>query len=346
MDLYHNMLDIELKKGKKQLTTICKNAIIQVIHIFGKERQMASIIYQKANYNEKGEVTQRKIATNQLVLKKETEGYYYDILWYTFLSGFISIGFDQPPPAHQILERCQEEFFIHFIVSGKGTLNGQPFEKGNFFYSDFNQKQTMIADSQEPWTLYWISFKGNPAVQARKVLEMYESLKVYKFPAYQDIIPIFRHALYCGHPQSKNTDYMLALTNLIFSCIEKNPDSSDEGNGMPSAIKKNAAKAKLYMDREFADISVEKISQRLHLDRKYLSLIFKKVYKISPQEYLLNLKISTAQYYITHSDFNLTDIAQLVGYDNYNSFIYAFKKKAGMTPSEYSIKFADSHKES
>jgi two-component system response regulator YesN len=50
---------------------------------------------------------------------------------------------------------------------------------------------------------------------------------------------------------------------------------------------------------------------------------------------IAKMRIAKACEYMRNPDFNLTDVADLVGYPEYGYFNRVFRKIAGMSPSEY-----------
>ena len=53
-------------------------------------------------------------------------------------------------------------------------------------------------------------------------------------------------------------------------------------------------------------------------------------------EHFLNLKLQTAIQLILSSNMNFTEISELMGFSSVNYFSKFFKKRTGMTPTEYS----------
>lgn len=51
--------------------------------------------------------------------------------------------------------------------------------------------------------------------------------------------------------------------------------------------------------------------------------------------YILSLRISNAQTLLKSTNYNVTEIADIVGYDNPLYFSRLFKKQSGMSPSEF-----------
>jgi len=57
--------------------------------------------------------------------------------------------------------------------------------------------------------------------------------------------------------------------------------------------------------------------------------------KVPPMQYITSLRIAAAKGYLENSDKSIAEIAAAVGYENALYFSRIFKKRTGMTPSEY-----------
>jgi YesN/AraC family two-component response regulator len=62
---------------------------------------------------------------------------------------------------------------------------------------------------------------------------------------------------------------------------------------------------------------------------------FKSVMKMSPMQYIIALRISTAKGYLENSSKNIAEISYEIGYGNPLYFSRLFRKSTGMTPTEY-----------
>ena len=56
-------------------------------------------------------------------------------------------------------------------------------------------------------------------------------------------------------------------------------------------------------------------------------------------QYIVSLRITNAINLIENTDYNITEIANAVGYDNSLYFSRLFHKHTGMSPSEYKKKY-------
>ena len=62
---------------------------------------------------------------------------------------------------------------------------------------------------------------------------------------------------------------------------------------------------------------------------------FKEYTQMTPAQYILSLRMANAQTLLESTNYNVTEIADIIGYDNPLYFSRIFKKQSGMSPSEF-----------
>ena len=82
-------------------------------------------------------------------------------------------------------------------------------------------------------------------------------------------------------------------------------------------------------------VSISDYAQELGLSVSWFTRSFREYTGTSPAQYLISLRISAAQSLLETSDHNVTEIAELVGYDNPLYFSRLFRKQTGMSPSDF-----------
>lgn len=92
-----------------------------------------------------------------------------------------------------------------------------------------------------------------------------------------------------------------------------------------------------YIHQNFSeDISLRSIALQFHLNKSYLSQLFKVQTGENFINYLANLRINEAKTMFRESNPNIYTVCQAIGYPNPSYFGQVFKKIVGMKPSEYS----------
>ena len=62
---------------------------------------------------------------------------------------------------------------------------------------------------------------------------------------------------------------------------------------------------------------------------------FKQTTMKSPMQYILSIRINNAISLLETTDYNITEIATIIGYDNPLYFSRIFKKQTGLSPSDF-----------
>ena len=94
-----------------------------------------------------------------------------------------------------------------------------------------------------------------------------------------------------------------------------------------------------YCKQHYTDVTIEQLSKKYGLSYNYFSRTFKKVMNISFSSYINELKLSAAIHLLLTTNLNSTQIAYETGFSSTSYFIYNFRKKTGVTPSEYKDRF-------
>ena len=110
-----------------------------------------------------------------------------------------------------------------------------------------------------------------------------------------------------------------------------------EDNSLYLPINKMAFNIKNYINQNYKDknLSIDSIAAHFYMSPQYLPKLFKKAFDISIMQYIANTRISAAKTLIKTQDIGIKNIAEAVGYDDANYFSRLFKKKTGMTYTEY-----------
>lgn len=96
-------------------------------------------------------------------------------------------------------------------------------------------------------------------------------------------------------------------------------------------------KAKTYVKENYKDsqININGVCNYLHLSPTYFSFIFKKETKTTFINYVTQIRMEAAKELLRITNLKSFEIAEKVGYSEPNYFSYSFKKKFGVSPSEY-----------
>lgn len=160
-----------------------------------------------------------------------------------------------------------------------------------------------------------------PAAMAKETHEVFEKIKLSCEP--------YRMVEVAG------------LLNVLMSKILPNFELKDVNIDNNSALHSVLDYCSRYYN---TDITLDTVSENLHLSKYYISHLINKNLKQNFNEYINNLRIAEACNYLNESEIKISDISENVGFGTIRSFNRAFKQIIGISPAEYRIKMITNNK--
>lgn len=251
---------------------------------------------------------------------------------------FLSVneyGWEKKRPGAHYGPTKREYYILHFIIEGKGKLlvGNQKYDlaKGDCFLIPPGITTYYEADLEDPYTYHWIGFGG---LEAKELLEKTGFLKNDNYVITPlDYDTIYERFMIIQNivPKKGVTRYML-LSNLYLLFSELMYEGSNE----MEELKDYVDLAIKYMNTNYSrKITIHDVTQTIGIERTYFYRLFQKNMHISPQDYLIKIRIEKAKLLLCNTSKSIKDIAISVGYENYGSFIKIFKEKEGISPTSY-----------
>lgn len=226
------------------------------------------------------------------------------------------------------------DYQIIYVYSGCGyfRINGEyvKIDAGNlilFLPGDPQDYYYYLSDNPE---VFWAHFSGYECDMLLNKIGFIDKrvVKIGDNPVYRILFKKIIREI-----QLKRVEF-LEFTNLnfrellltIIRDITKNQSELDEA--MENTI--------LYFHSNFSsEISIHNYANSIGLTTNWFIRCFKKQFGISPNRYIINLRISKAKDLLTTSNYYVNEIAEIVGYQNPLYFSRIFKKETGISPNEY-----------
>ena len=96
--------------------------------------------------------------------------------------------------------------------------------------------------------------------------------------------------------------------------------------------------AKLFIDNNYSErIDVSEIADEACYSKFHFIRTFKSIYGKTPHQYLTAVRVEKAKAML-EEDVSVTEACFAVGFDSLGSFVGLFKRRVGLTPSEYQRK--------
>lgn len=107
---------------------------------------------------------------------------------------------------------------------------------------------------------------------------------------------------------------------------------------MYASKSRRIAKVCNYLDENFCNpVKLNEIASLVNMSESAFCHFFKKKTNCTFVDYLANIRVSKACQLLTETSNTIAEICYSCGFNNLSNFIRTFKKKKGMTPSEYRI---------
>ncbi len=132
----------------------------------------------------------------------------------------------------------------------------------------------------------------------------------------------------------KNVDQMKALIHHFIDYLEKNKKSDMSYNVVEEV--------KLYIIQHLDKaIFRDELAEHVHLNKDYLTRLFKKETGMTIKEFVIQTKMNEAQSLLRNTELAVRIISTRVGFFNFPHFSYTYKKVMGKTPNEERIGSSD-----
>ncbi len=91
-----------------------------------------------------------------------------------------------------------------------------------------------------------------------------------------------------------------------------------------------------YMNQHYAeDVTLKNIAEVGAVSLAHLNKLFRDKFNLSPIQYINKLRLDKSKELMIYSDFNISQISELVGFSSVHYFSRYFKKKENISPSEF-----------
>ena len=229
---------------------------------------------------------------------------------------------------------------IHYVTKGYGTFkfNGKVYtlKKGDIFILLKGMQVEYVASIDDPWEYYWIGFSGSNANEYLNRTSITNSC-VANCEENSKIPQIILNMCEISktYNPSKSDDILLLkeLYSLLYALIEEFPKPFEYKDKELHTYIQDALN---FINSNYMhSITVQEIADYVNLSRSYLYKMFIKNLGISPQRYLINLRMYKATLLLKSTKLPIGEVASNVGYSDSLLFSKTFSKHFSMSPLNY-----------
>lgn len=240
-------------------------------------------------------------------------------------------------PTHR--PRGRLDYQILYIASGKAHFYFHGVEEivtaGNMVLYRPKEEQRYYYYGTDQTEVYWVHFTGNNVKNILRKYGITDDMHVIHTGTSLEYKHIFQQMIkelkLCKEDYEELlVTYLQQLLIFIHRILNTKPHGKH-----PSLMKEMDLAVRYFHEHYNQEIQIDTYAASHHMSVSWFIRNFKEYTTSTPAQYLQGLRISNAQTLLESTDYNVTEISRIVGYDNPFYFTRVFKKLNGMSPSDF-----------
>ncbi len=223
--------------------------------------------------------------------------------------------------------RNYDSISLRLSGGGKFKTENKSFSvrKGDVLYLPKNANYTQKTDGEKLIAIHFINYSFN----RKNKIEILKAEDV----AYVEKIATEMYDIW----KEKKQGYRYKCTSLLYELLyflncqehEHIIDSVTSDQRIKTAID--------YIHTNFrsVEIDISHLAEMCCISEVYFRKLFKKIYDVSPKQYILNLKLEVASQLLHSQFYTVNEVSDKSGFNDVKYFSKLFKKRFGYTPKEF-----------
>jgi len=241
-------------------------------------------------------------------------------------------------------EKGVDYYMIIYCTTGNGWCkvaeNIYSITSNQFIILPPNTKYSFGSNNEDPWSIYWIHFKGHLACYFSSNHSKPLNITQCEESRFQDRIQLFEEIyanLELNHHSNHYSYSSICLVHFLGSFKYIDQFRKLQNNTL---VEKRFAEKVIYFMRENIEqnFTLMDLSKQFSLSTSHFSALFQKETHQSPIKYFIALKIEKACQYIELSNLKITEIYPKLGFQDAAYFSRMFTKIMGISPLQYRLK--------
>lgn len=222
----------------------------------------------------------------------------------------------------------------YFMIDGKEEC----IQAGTMVLYYPREPQRYIYYGDDSPEVFWVHFTGYDVRNILKYYAIQKGCHVFYTGTSLNFKRIFQQMileLQCC--RSLYEDMLSTYLNTLFLLIGR---SLLETPGQVYTSEDEVEIAVSYFNAHYSEhIVIEEYAASRNISKGWFIRLFRLRMGMTPVQYLSSIRLTYAQTMLEQSDYNISQIAASVGYDNALYFTRRFSKSLGMSPTEYRRKY-------
>ena len=231
------------------------------------------------------------------------------------------------------------DFQLIYVAAGKGHFhfNGKEhiITAGHMVVFRPKEPQKYEYYGTDQTEVYWVHFTGGNVKNILRSYGIKDDMRVIDCGSGLDYQNHFRAMIQEIQMQKEEYDEMaeLHLRQILITLHRYITHSNKVDN---SQIAEEIDKATQYFTEHYnEEICIDDYAKDHNMSTSWFIRNFKQYIGVTPMQYILSIRIYNAETLLHSSLYNVSEVSNIVGYENPLYFSRIFKKAKGLSPSEY-----------
>ena len=242
-------------------------------------------------------------------------------------------------PTHR--PRGRLDFQILYIASGKvhfyfdNSETDTVVSAGNMVLYRPKEPQRYVYFGTDQTEVFWVHFTGGNVKNILRGYGIQDNMRIINTGTSPEYTRLFKQMI--QELQRCQTDYkdlLVLLLQQLFISIHR--QITKEHKLKNEYLDSEMEIAMQYFNDHYnAEINIEEYAASRGMSVSWFIRNFKLYTNTTPMQYIVSLRIANAQMLLETTNYNVTEIGNIVGYNNPLYFSRIFRKQKGISPSEY-----------
>lgn len=237
--------------------------------------------------------------------------------------------------------RGRLDYQLLYIASGKAHfyLNGndETVDAGSMVLYRPKEEQHYVYYGKDKTEVFWVHFTGGNVTNILRKYGFKDRQHVFfagSNPEYRQIYERMISELQKCPPFFEEN--LTLLLNHLLILVSRQTGARAQVKEMNPYTRAAMENAVQYFDTHYSeDIRIEEFAASKAMSTSWFIRSFREYCRMTPKQYITNLRITNAKILLRQTEFPVSEIGAIVGFDNALYFSRIFRRQTGMSPSEY-----------
>ncbi len=227
----------------------------------------------------------------------------------------------------------RDDFLLLYIAKGTEHFyldKEADASEGSFIFFRPHEKQEHIYEEEKVGEFYYVHFN------APKDFDLFgfESSRIYSVKPGTRVIDLFEDII--NELQTKEPYYEMFCASKLFNILALLMRKTEKESTPKGRYFNKISFAITIMNKEYhINHTLDDYAKMCYMGKYHFLRVFKDITGLSPLEYRNKIRIDHAKELLTDSDIPVNEISEKLGFSSPVYFCDAFKKKEGVSPSQY-----------